>query len=63
MIDNQTILYKFIQTNNNVNWPSISYKYKLSEDETDFSKKRLSLWNNVKVKKLVKGWLKCDYRR
>ena len=38
-------------------------KYKLSEDETDFSKKRLSLWNNVKVKKLVKGWLKCDYRR
>ena len=33
------------------------------EDEIDFSKKRLSLWNNVKVKKLVKGWLKCDYRR
>ena len=29
MIDNQKTLYKFSKTNNNVNWPSISYKYKL----------------------------------
>ena len=32
MIDNQIILYKFIQTNNNVNWIYISYNYKLSEN-------------------------------
>ena len=33
MINNQIILFKFIQTNNtNVDWPSISYKYKLSEN-------------------------------
>ena len=29
---NQIILYKFIQTNNNVNWYDISYFYKLSEN-------------------------------
>ena len=32
MIDNQKILLKFIQTNKNVNWSSISYNYKLSEN-------------------------------
>ena len=33
MIDNQIILYKFIQINNtNVNWADVSYKYKLSEN-------------------------------
>ena len=32
MIDNQIILLKFIQTNKNVNWSSISYNYKLSEN-------------------------------
>ena len=32
MINNQIILYKFIQTNNNVNWYSISSYYKLSEN-------------------------------
>ena len=32
MINNQKIILKFIQINNNVNWPSISYKYKLSEN-------------------------------
>ena len=32
MIDNQKILYKFIQTNDNVNWHIISHKYILSEN-------------------------------
>ena len=33
MTDNQIILFKFIQTNNNVNWDYIClYYYKLSED-------------------------------
>ena len=32
MIDNQKILYKFIQTNKNVDWYKISYFYKLSEN-------------------------------
>ena len=31
MIDNQIILLKFIQTNNNVNWDEISINQKLSE--------------------------------
>ena len=32
MINNQKILYKFIKTNNNVDWDYISYYYKLSEN-------------------------------
>ena len=32
MINNQKILYKFIQTNNNVNLCEISFYYKLSEN-------------------------------
>ncbi len=32
MVDNQIILLKFIQTNKNVNWYIISYKYILSEN-------------------------------
>ncbi len=32
MVDNQIILLKFIQTNKNVNFNYISYKYKLSEN-------------------------------
>ena len=32
MIDNQKILFKFIQTNKNVDWYSISSYYKLSEN-------------------------------
>ena len=32
MIDNKKILFKFIQTNKNVDWYSISYDYKLSEN-------------------------------
>jgi hypothetical protein len=32
MINNQIVLLKFIQTNNNVNWYNISYQYILSEN-------------------------------
>ena len=32
MIDNQIILYKFIKINKNINWSSIPYNYKLSEN-------------------------------
>ena len=32
MIHNQTILYKFIQVNTNINWYYISYQYILSEN-------------------------------
>ena len=32
MINNQKILFKFIQTNKNVDWYKISYFYKLSEN-------------------------------
>ena len=32
MINNQIILFKFIQTNDNVDWCSITYGYKLSEN-------------------------------
>ena len=32
MINNQKILLKFIQIHSNLNWSSISYKYKLSEN-------------------------------
>ena len=32
MISNQKILFKFIQTNDNVSWHIISYKYILSEN-------------------------------
>ena len=32
MINNQKILLKFIQIHSNVNWPSISFYYKLSEN-------------------------------
>ena len=32
MIDNQKILYKFIQINANVNWTDISYYQNLSEN-------------------------------
>jgi len=32
MVNNQIILLKFIQTNKNVNWYIISYKYILSEN-------------------------------
>ena len=31
MVDNQIILFKFIKTNDNVNWEDISFHYKLSE--------------------------------
>ena len=29
MVDNQKILYKFIQTNKNIDWSNISYTQKL----------------------------------
>ena len=32
MINNQKILYEFIQINNNVNWSYISYEYTLSKN-------------------------------
>ena len=32
MIDNQKILFKFIQINDNLDWEYISYFYKLSEN-------------------------------
>ena len=32
MINNQKILFKFIQINKNINWYVISYRYKLSEN-------------------------------
>ena len=32
MIDNQKILYKFSKTNKNIDWSSISYNYKLSDN-------------------------------
>ena len=32
MVNNQIILFKFIQTNDNVDWCSITYGYKLSEN-------------------------------
>ena len=32
MINNQIILFKFIQIHTNVNWHDISYKYILSEN-------------------------------
>ena len=32
MINNQKILFKFIQINKNIDWDSISYNYKLSEN-------------------------------
>ena len=32
MVNNQKILLKFIQIHSNVNWDSISYNYKLSEN-------------------------------
>ena len=32
MVNNQKILFKFIQTNKNLNCDDISYKYKLSEN-------------------------------
>ena len=32
MINNQIILYKFIKTNDNVDWVSISHQYRLSEN-------------------------------
>ncbi len=47
MIINQIILFKFIKTNDNVNWSSISYNYKLSEN----SKMKLNgiLYQNIKL--------------
>ena len=32
MVNNQKILYKFIKTNDNVDWNNISDKYTLSEN-------------------------------
>ena len=32
MINNQKILFKFIQINTNIDWPTISYRYNLSSN-------------------------------
>ena len=32
MINNQIILFKFIQINTNIDWPTISYRYNLSSN-------------------------------
>ena len=44
MINNQKILLKFIQTNNNVNWPSISFYYKLSENFIQEFQDKVNWW-------------------
>ena len=46
MIDNQIILLKFIQTNNNVNWDEISINQKLSESFIKEFQDKLN-WYNI----------------
>ena len=50
MINNQKILLKFIQTNNNVNWINISNKYKLSRAD----EKLLDIFKNFARESNVK---------
>ena len=52
MVDNQKILYKFIQTNDNVNWSIISYKYILSKNFIRKFKYKLDWYEISKYQKL-----------
>ena len=46
MIDNQIILYKFIQINKNIDWVNISYQYKLSENFIQEFQDKLN-WSSI----------------
>ena len=58
MIDNQKILYKFIQTNDNVNWSIISYKYILSKNFIRKFKYKLNWYEISKYQILSENFIR-----
>ena len=68
MINNQKILYKFIQINNNVKCDTMSYQYILSENFIREFKNKIN-YNEIIIKKLsenlirvheLKNKINCD---
>ncbi len=58
MIDNQKILYKFIRTNDNLDWEYISYFYKLSENFIKKFQNNVD-WDNIScVQKLSENFIR-----
>ena len=58
MINNQIILFKFIQINNNLDWSSISYKYKLSENFIREFQNKVDWYYISKNQKLSENFIK-----
>ena len=58
MIDNQKILYKFIQINANVNWTDISYYQNLSENIIREFQNKVNRYCIYKYQKLSKNYQK-----
>ena len=52
MINNQIILFKFIEINDNVNWNHISIDYKLSENFIREFKDKVNWWCMLNYQKL-----------
>ena len=58
MINNQKILYKFIKTNDNVDWNNISDKYTLSENFIREFQDKVSWYFISKNQKLSENFIK-----
>jgi hypothetical protein len=58
MINNQKILYKFIQTNKNVDWYSISYEYTLSENFIREFKDKVNWTSITFIQKLSENFVR-----
>ena len=57
MINNQKILFKFIQINNNVNCDTMSYQYILSENFIREFKNKIN-YNEIIIKKLSENLIR-----
>ncbi len=58
MINNQIILYKFIQTNDNLDWQDISYYYILSENFIREFQNKVNWYNISYAQKLSENFKK-----
>jgi len=58
MINNQKILYKFIQTNDNVDWFNISYYQKLSQNFIQEFQNKVDWFNISYYQKLSENFIR-----
>ena len=61
MIDNQKILYEFIQTNNDVNWYYISAHQKLSENFIREFQNKVN-WDNISYNQKLSENFKKEFK-